>query len=274
MQTHQNLNWIIDEIARERAKSRSVLAVFDIDSTLLDVTPRMQRILELFQSDPDNQLEHAEHLHYVKNVQWDARDWDLKDPLQRAGWVGADKSEFYQVLKKFWEREFFANQHLHLDQPYPGALQFIHRLLKEGAAVSYLTGRDVPRMWDGSLNSLQNLGFPVDQCYGNLVLKPRASMEDAAFKSDWIGAQKDKYDRIFVFENEPVNLLRLEHEHPDVDLIFFDSTHSRKAQAASHWKKIGHFEVLGPGGGANSDSDSDKDSDSDGESDGEEGSSC
>ncbi len=243
MRTHENLNWVVNQITQFRSRGESVLVVFDLDSTLFDVTPRIQRILQLFREDPEALRRHSDHLHFVEKMNWQPMDWFIDAPLARAGWQASSSPELPADLAAFWKQHFFANGLLHLDEPYPGAAAFVRELVALEAEVVYLTGRDIPRMWEGSVASLKQHGFPLVSPERSLVLKPDSRLEDALFKAEWLGQQKSKYQRMFLFENEPFNIVKVEEDHPEIEIIFFASTHSGKLPADPTWRTISHFEI-------------------------------
>ncbi|RYZ77194.1 MAG: hypothetical protein EOP05_02635 [Proteobacteria bacterium] len=114
---------------------------------------------------------------------------------------------------------------------------------KRGAHITYLTGRDVPRMRVGTVKTLAAQGFPVDGPGVEVILKPKADMDDARFKVDYMKTLLPQYKRIWLFENEPVNLNLAAKELPDVQLVFIDSCHSGREEVAETLDRITHFEV-------------------------------
>ena len=106
----------------------------------------------------------------------------------------------------------------------------------------YLTGRDVPRMSEGTERSLKNHAFPLDGQVSRMVLKPQANLDDAEFKLEVIRDCESRYDRIWLFENEPVNLNLIARECPQVGLVFIDTTHSGREELQPVLDRIAHFE--------------------------------
>ncbi|MCB0394618.1 MAG: HAD family hydrolase, partial [Bdellovibrionales bacterium] len=94
----------------------------------------------------------------------------------------------------------------------------------------YLTGRDTIRMQRGTLESLKIHGFPTPENGARLVMKPVADMDDARFKSDYFSNQHNGGERIWFFENEPVNINLVHQEHPHIQIVYFDSVHSGKGE--------------------------------------------
>jgi len=88
-------------------------------------------------------------------------------------------------LNKFWGL-FLSGEFLYLDEPAPGAAEFLHKLVDEGIDLIYLTGRhDQPEdtMRPGTESWLEESGFPVPNGSGTkLFMKPKRYMEDKEFK--------------------------------------------------------------------------------------------
>ncbi|MNK11903.1 hypothetical protein D3C87_299540 [compost metagenome] len=214
--------------------------VFDLDSTLFDVSPRLERILLDFAALPENQKLFPEQVLLFKGIKTLRSDWGIVGALQRAGLDG-HHPEFQEAVRAFWHKSFFSNHYLQYDVPYEGAVEYVQSLHQAGARIAYLTGRDVERMGTGSVEILNKWGFPLDS-KSELVLKPHRSMDDAEFKSDWfIQASQESFEKIYFFENEPVNLHRLLVTCPEVEMIFFKSTHAGKAEPPENIPAIMNF---------------------------------
>ncbi len=240
-QPSQYLERILTEIASFEASGRQALAVFDLDSTLFDVSPRLKKILHDFAVLPENQTRFPEACQILSKAETYRTDWGIKNAVVRAG-LDRHHPEFHQALKDFWFQNFFSNEYLDYDIPYEGGVEYVQRLLKIGADIVYLTGRDVHRMGQGSRDTLLKWNFPLDDKRSQLVLKPQKGLDDAKFKSDWFAAiPPEKYAKIWFFENEPVNvnLVRVEHQH--IEIVFFESTHSGKAEAPTDLPVILNF---------------------------------
>ena len=144
-------------------------------------------------------------------------------------------------MKEFWINSFFTGHYLKYDKPYDGAASFVQSVAKTGAQIVYLTGRDRPNMESASREVLLNQGFPLDDRQSTLVLKPVKGMDDAEFKKDWFLALPQAYKKIWFFENEPVNVNLIRQYHPEVEIIFFESTHAGKANPPEDLPKIIHY---------------------------------
>lgn len=225
-----DLQQTLTEARKLRSKNAQSLAVFDLDSTLFDVSPRLLKILHDFAALEDSRKKYPEACEIMKTVETRRSDWGIKQALIRAG-LDHHHPEFHLDLKNFWEQSFFSNQYLQYDIPYDGAVEFVNKLQEGGVEIAYLTGRDIHRMGTGTGEILRKWGFPLGDSQSQLVLKPQKGMDDARFKSDWFFAiPENKYEKIWFFENEPVNIHLIRQEHPHVDIVFFESTHSGKAE--------------------------------------------
>jgi hypothetical protein len=237
----QYLERILTEIADFEAQGHQALAVFDLDSTLFDVSPRLKKILHDFALEPGNQALFPEACGILSKAETYRTDWGIKNAVVRAG-LDRHHPEFHQALKDFWFKNFFSNEYLEYDIPYEGAVEYVQKLLKTGADIAYLTGRDVHRMGQGSRDVLLKWKFPLDDKRSTLVLKPKKGMDDAEFKSDWVrDIPTGRYQKIWFFENEPVNVNLVRQRHPNVEIVFFESTHSGKAEAPTDLPRILNF---------------------------------
>ncbi|WII72909.1 HAD family hydrolase [Bdellovibrio sp. 22V] len=234
------LERILAKIQTLHNEHKKSLVVFDLDSTLFDVSPRLERILLDFAASPYNKRKFPEQVALLKDIKTLRSDWGITGALQRAGLDG-HHAEFQEAIRAYWLKNFFSSHYLQFDNPYEGAIEFVQAVDKAGAEIAYLTGRDVERMGVGSLEILQQWDFPLHE-KAHLVLKPHRSMDDAQFKTDYfIEADKRGYEHIWFFENEPVNLRHLEQFCPHVEMIFFESTHAGKAEPPEDLPRIMNF---------------------------------
>jgi hypothetical protein len=241
MQPGQYLQNILTETSKRQAAGEKTLMVFDLDSTLFDVSPRIKKVLHHFAEAPEHRKLFPEACEILRNAETLRSDWGVKNAVIRAG-LDKHHPDFHQAMKNFWLKTFFSNEYLEYDTPYEGAVEYVQELFKRGAEIVYLTGRDISRMGQGSRDVLLKWNFPLDNQKATLVLKPEKGMDDAEFKSDWFAQlPPGKFAKIWFFENEPVNvnLVRLKHQH--VEIVFFDSTHSGKAEPPSDLPKVLNF---------------------------------
>lgn len=231
-ENHSKLNEII-KISRElRAQNLRSLAVFDLDSTLFNVSTRTRQIL----------LEFAEAYNQpaLKTVEVKTEDWGVKEAVLRAGYLPEKDHDLLVSLRDFWRERFFSDDYVHYDVPYAGAVSYVLELAETGCEIKYLTGRDQQRMGQGSEEVLKKWGFPCEQ--GQLFLKPERTLEDELFKNDWfLNLDRKPYKKIYFFENEPVNINAVSKSCPDIDIIYIETTHARKQEVTLPLSRIKHF---------------------------------
>ncbi len=231
---------IIDDLLDLKKQNKKSLVVFDLDSTLFDVSKRSEKILKDYASCPLKLYKFPELTPLLNNVHIEKKDWGIENALNRLR-VQGDPSLFFEDVHQFWKKSFFSNHYLYYDIPYDGAVDFVKDLEATQAHIAYLTGRDHARMGGSSEYILKEWGFPVnDQC--ELVLKPHLSMNDAEFKTEWF-LQKNiqQYERVLFFENEPVNINHLQPRCPAVEIIYFESVHSGKEEVIFNHPRISNF---------------------------------
>lgn len=240
-QSQKPLQQVLERMTALRSAGKPVLAVFDLDSTLFDVSPRLQRILHDFAHDPKNIALYPESVAELHKVEMQRGDWGIRTALMRFGFH-THSSEFHEALRQFWIESFFSGHYLKYDQPYPGAIDFVQKVHQLGVEIVYLTGRDKTGMQAGTLETLSHWNFPIEKENVSLVLKPIKGSDDALFKKDWfLQLAPRKYDKIWFFENEPVNVNAIVGHLPCLDIIFFESTHSGQAQPPPELPRIMDF---------------------------------
>lgn len=247
--THSSLllRQILVKIEEFKNHGQQTLAVFDLDSTLFDVSPRVERILLEFAEHPTHRTQFPEQIQLLKDIRTHRKDWGFQNALVRAGLDG-HHPEFQEAVREFWYQRFFSNDYLQYDLPYDGAVEYVNTVANLGAEVAYLTGRDVQRMGAGSALTLKHWGFPLDDIQTRLILKPHMSLDDAEFKTGWFaGLPTNQYADVWFFENEPVNIHHLRQQQPQVKVVFFESTHAGKATPPEDIPRIMHFLLDEPG---------------------------
>jgi hypothetical protein len=226
----------------KRSEPGSNLVIFDLDSTLFDLTQRVKAILQRFIANPKTRRRFTEACDLMQNLEIHRTDWGLIKPLQRVG-IDVDKHpEFIREIQSAWSHGFFSNDFLDRDFPLPGAVKFVEACLERGATVMYLTGRDVARMQEGTERSLRKCGFPIDQPGVSLILKPSKELDDAKFKADLIEQELHRYDHIWLFENEPVNINHVLRRAPKVKVVFVETCHSGLESVKDPFAVVEHFE--------------------------------
>lgn len=231
------LQRILSSVEERALNDERMLVVFDLDSTIFDVSYRIHHILREFAQREEIRREYRFEAEKLEQLELHEKDWGIRTALERMG-VTADKESFFRKVYEYWRQEFFSNSHLHLDQPYPGAVEYVQNLYRAGAEIMYLTARDINRMGTGTEASLLQWKLPFQQPLTSLVMKPEASIEDADFKQDHLQKLDGKYPEIWFFENEPVIINRVHRTCPHVQIVFMDSVHSGREEVPEHVDRI------------------------------------
>ena len=204
------------------------VVVFDLDSTLFDVSKRSFEILKEWLTHPESgsfhetreklsDLEPSEMRYSLEDV------WEIKK-------IPSDVSPFDHHLKhakRFWRARFFANEYLRHDEPTPGAVQFVKTLYEAGVMIVYLTGRDVPLMAFGTFDQLKSHGLPIEVERTRLILKPKRHLDDLDFKTGAARTITGFGKVIASFENEPKNLVAMKEVFPTETMnVFIESVSS------------------------------------------------
>lgn len=215
----------------------SSLILLDIDSTLVQTHQRNQAILEDFCRELGDQ--YPEDIHKIKGIECRPNDYSYYSALKRLDVSFSDPS-FADDLQYYWRRRFFSSDYLHYDQPVPGAVAFVKALQQKSLNYMYLTGRYHRPMLAGTEKSFATLGFPFTA--QQLILKMDPQEKDEVYKSREIAQLKPKHSKIVLFDNEPVILNKIREDHPEVELVWFESTHSGRQQPPADVLKISSFE--------------------------------
>lgn len=242
-QHFKTLKELLDSIEHDLVQGHDVLSVFDLDSTLFDVSPRIQQILNELRIHPEILQRFPEHAPLLEAVKTEKNDWGIKDALSRVFRKNPPPMDFHHMARDFWAQHFFSNEYLHFDHLVEGSKEFVERLFKKGSQIAYLTGRDWQRMGIGTVEVLKKWEFPVpDEGSVRLAMKPMKGGDDAQFKSSWFDSLTEKkFKRIVFFENEPVIIHEVAKNHPHIEIVFLDTTHSGLAEPQSHWMTIQNF---------------------------------
>ena len=218
---------ILKSILEEASHANSGLAIFDLDSTLIDVRHRTLRIFKDFVSLERTKKEFPKAFDVISNTSSLLPNrYFIEDHIKD---LNLDElgEEFLKEFLEFWKEGFFSNTYLKYDLPYPGALDFVMKMKGYPVKIVYLTGRDRPRMKEGTYKSLLNIGFPMSEDT-QLILKPRKSMDDALYKKEVIFKFDKRYHPIWFFENEPFVVNPIAEEFSHINVVFFDSNHSHR----------------------------------------------
>ena len=224
------LQKILNHALEQQKQGLFLTVVFDLDSTLFCVRHRNTQILNELAHDPELNQNFPQFTPALRHLQVTSQDWGIRTVLARSEVLGT--IDFFEMIRKKWAEAFFSNSHLLHDEPYPGAVDYVNALASSGAQIRYLTGRDWPRMGDGTLASLKKWGFPL-QTHQHLHMKPDTTRHDADFKLDVLQTIHNHITPLYFFENEPVIINLVHRSLPLLPIIFIDSIHSGRETIAA-----------------------------------------
>jgi hypothetical protein len=201
--------------------TRGDVVVFDLDATLLWSGPRHLRIAQEFAS-----LRPAAD-RFVRQLGAEDFGYDATATLRSKGLHNA---KLLREFGRFWGQHYFTSKYALLDQPQPGAVEFVHACSQKGARIVYLTGRDEPKMGDGTRRSLAMHAFPLGM-RAKLLLKPVTDMKDHEWKRKAL-PRLEKLGRVVAtFENEPGNANLFADAFPDATHFLMKTVCSPDAAA-------------------------------------------
>lgn len=206
-------------LARARAAAPGAVAVFDLDSTVLDNRPRQARILREY-----GEAAGLPALLRATPEHW--RGWDIEAALVATGLPPDVARRHRDPALRFWAERFFTSDYCLLDVPVPGAPAFVRAVSEAGPVVAYVTGRPA-RMEEGTLEVLSRLGFPApDGRRAHLLLKRQDALGDDA----WKALAREEVDRlgpvVLAFDNEPAHVNDYARAWPRALVIHVDTNDS------------------------------------------------
>jgi phosphoglycolate phosphatase-like HAD superfamily hydrolase len=188
----------------ENRQSPPWVALFDIDSTLMDTTPRHAAILDAaFDGVPG-------FGRWRGRVAMSSSEWNLIGSMERAGVDPALRT----AVEAFWKERFFDNGWVGHDTPYPGVPEFLRELKAEGFRLVYLTGRHETGMAAGTRRSFEAHGLPAgpDEVF---LFKPTFEENDHVFKAAACARVAALGSVVVSVDNEPANVNLFQAAFPE-----------------------------------------------------------
>ena len=233
----------VTEHLREHARSQRVAVVFDLDSTLFNVSPRTQVILRRLGGDENFRAQFAAEAVVLSNIEVLPSDWGVRQALERTKIAGSQ--ELFVAIRNYWRKHFFSSGDLLEDHIYPSANEYVRLVESLGAEVFYLTGRPDSSMREGTLRALAHWGFPLVSD-SHLIMKPSEVQTDESFKGIELQKMCEMgFDYIWFFENEPVIIEQVREMLPQVRIVFVNSVHAGRAAAPTDLPSISPSYVEG-----------------------------
>jgi hypothetical protein len=230
---------LLEVLERAAAGAPRGLVIFDLDSTLLDNTPRQARILREY-----GRAAGVPQLRSARPEHWEG--WDLARALANAGLPPTEVARHLAPARRFWAERFFTSRYCRLDRPAPGAAEFVRAVAAAGARVAYVTGRPT-RMERGTLAAFAEAGFPLpDRWRVHLLMNPHADLDDDGWKA-LARAQVDRLGPVVAaFDNEPAHVNGYALAWPEACCVHLDTDHSgRPVEVLARVPSVRDFR-LGP----------------------------
>tara|TARA_B100001248_G_C27399566_1_gene468967 strand:+ start:6406 stop:7125 length:720 start_codon:yes stop_codon:yes gene_type:complete len=200
--------------------------IFDLDSTIYDLTRRQAKIIKEFASNYKHEGDFLPIAERILQADFQRFPFFAENALKEK------RIPIHPVFKKyfypFWYERFFSNEYLYHDELEPGVVNFVKKLVQMNVQVVYLTGRDMPRMGEGTKDKLCQDGLL--QHGEQLVLKPNKDMVDREFKLDVVLSMHEPGKKVYFLDNEASNNNYIYTHLPDIMNIFYDSVHSESEQ--------------------------------------------
>ncbi len=226
----------VSEFVKNRAPGARVAVIFDLDSTLFEVSSRTQAILQKLGGSDDFKSKFETASETLRTIQVLPTDWGIKSLVTR--YQSLASGELFSAMRDFWRKHFFSSHFLDHDEIHPHADEYVRHLAAIGAEIFYLTGRPQEPMRPGTVAALRKWNFPLESD-GHLLMKPSDVETDEHFKTTTLKQLMPRFDYIWFFENEPVIIDQVRVVLPQVKIIFVDSIHSGKSTAPNDLPKIG-----------------------------------
>lgn len=229
------LQRIEEAVQQTVASGQKAVVVFDLDDTIINTRERNLRILQDFSAQSSVVADFPEEAALVKNIKEIAIKYLLTDTLKGAGIFN---ELFIKKAQEYWLTKFFSNEYCVDDQAIAGAAAYIRKLHQLGALIVYFSGRDEPRMAEGTRANLLALGFPIGDSQTLLALKPTQEEDDFIFKKRVLPQISAMGAVVAAFENEPVNINAFQDEFKSGMIVFLDTIHSPRPvypNLGIHW---------------------------------------
>jgi hypothetical protein len=210
---------LLERVLGEARQPRAVV-VFDLDSTLLDNSPRQARIMREYAAEVG-----LEPLARVQAEHW--KGWDLRVPMAAVGLDAATIDQHAGPFKDYWRERFFTSDYCVDDRAIAGAPEYT-RAVAEVARLCYVTGRH-ELMRRGSIASFTACGFPApDGDRIDLLMKPTLDESDDAYKLRTYATLRGHGVLVAAFDNEPAHINGYKEAFPTALVVHLATDHSMR----------------------------------------------
>ncbi|MCP4449261.1 MAG: hypothetical protein GY811_28605 [Myxococcales bacterium] len=207
-----------DVLSQVREKNESI-AVFDLDSTLLDNGARQAAILREYGTNRGiKELMESKAEHWVT--------WDVGEAMANAGLPSDKVAVHREPFKAYWRDRFFTSEYCVQDEMVLGACAFVQAIREYGGKVFYVTGRH-EEMRAGTVTCLERLGFPVPETKDvQLLMKPNLVEDDDLYKLRTYEVLSEHGTVVAAFDNEPTHINGYRRAFPEAYSIHLATDHS------------------------------------------------
>ncbi|MBC7661424.1 MAG: HAD family hydrolase [Chitinophagaceae bacterium] len=199
-----------------RSKLRP-LVVFDVDDTLVDCRYRKAQVFQDFAKQPAVRSQWLAESQTILDLSWERLRYRVQDNLDM---VNITSETFRDAIFDHWIKNYFTYPYLLKDRAFPGAQQFVKKCQDMGAHIVYLTARDHMGMYQGTIEALDLLKFPMHSPDIHIMLKPEVSMNDHHFKVGALEQIASLGEVVASFENELVNLNAMAERFPNAAMYW------------------------------------------------------
>ncbi|MCB9622283.1 MAG: HAD family hydrolase [Sandaracinus sp.] len=172
------------------------IVVFGIDGALFDSRPRTLQVLHDY---ADEMADDADVAGALRSLTVDHVHYLLSETLRECAITHA---EHVRAITSFWRDRFHTDEYVVLDEPTPGAVDYVRAIHEAGGSVILISGRDVHGMLLGTVQSLRDHGMPIADVGVELVLKPDATLGTEAFKRHTLPRLSRRGEVVAVFDDQ------------------------------------------------------------------------
>jgi hypothetical protein len=219
------LETVVERVRAAREAGNQPVVIIDLDDTIFDTRPRFLQILREFVAQNDVAQAYPREARIIEELELGDIHYHIEETLAASG---IESPEFVSKATDQVKQKYHSNDYLRYDRVVPGAFAYVGELLRQGARVVYLTGRNSPNMGSGTIRQLSEKRFLFSGSHQvKLIMKPSAKMDDLEFKIKAF-EKISKYGIVVGgFENEPRNINAMAKAFPDAIMVFLETIHSR-----------------------------------------------
>lgn len=190
------------------------LVLFDIDSTIMDTSPRNFAILKEAEKEMD----------FLRGVSTslspESMGWNICSDVDAVRPLSSDEDK---KLHNYWKERFFFDPWVRMDTPYPGIVSLL-RWLSDAKKIPlvYLTGRDRLNMAKGTIEAFRHYGIPAG-AGTSFLFKPSQDVDDLSFKEQALKDIAAMGTVVLAVENEPANANAMYHAFPTAKVALIDT---------------------------------------------------